>query len=187
MLGIVCQICAKRPATSHLTELDPATGARLELHICATCVDQLELTLSSDPPPIAEVLAKKAVLDQDAPQAAAAGAAAKADASAAEREANSAVCPSCGLGFAEFAAHNRFGCAQCYAAFILQVEPLLARYHGSSMHTGRLPAASRGREDDLVARRARLDGALREAVAAEDYARAARLRDELRQLDESAP
>lgn len=184
MLGIVCQVCTKRPATSHLTELDPASGERKELHICATCVAQLELSLSSNPPPIAEVLAKKSALDDDTPTIKTA----KNKATEPDLEANSATCPSCGLSFAEFAAHNRFGCAQCYTAFAIQVEPLLSRYHGAAIHTGRVPAAAaRSPEDDLVARRMRIDIALREAVTAEDYKKAATLRDELRRLDESAP
>lgn len=179
MLGIACQLCAKRPATSHLTELNPDSGTRTELHLCASCIARLELSLTSDPPPIAEVLAKQAALDNSSiitvPQ----------KIHEPESEANRTTCPSCGVSFAEFVSHNRFGCAQCYTAFKEQIEPLLVRYHGSAVHTGRVPSAGRRSEDDLVAKRARLDLALRDAVAAEDYAKAARLRDELRQLDES--
>jgi len=179
MLGIVCQVCAKRPATSHLTELDPATGERKELHICASCVVALDLTLASNPPPIAEVLEKKAAL-ADEPTVAKK----KKGTPDPDLEANSATCASCGLSFAEFAAHNRFGCAQCYSAFATQVEPLLTRYHGQAVHTGRVPAATRSHDADLVAKRTRIDTALREAVTAEDYSKAAKLRDELRRLDE---
>ena len=182
MHGIVCQVCAKRPATSHLTELDPATGERKELHICASCVASLELTLTSNPPPIAEVLEKKAALDDELPTVKASKK--KKATSDSDLEANSAACASCGLSFAEFAAHNRFGCAQCYTAFATQVEPLLTRYHGQGVHTGRVPASTRSYDDDLVAKRTRIDTALREAVTAEDYSKAAKLRDELRRLDE---
>lgn len=185
MLGIVCQICTKRPATSHLTEIHPQTGARQELHICATCVAQLELNLAADPPSIASVLARKDDNDPDStPTAKVTKAAAGKAVSDSEREANSTTCPTCGLSFAEFAAHNRFGCAQCYTAFTVQVEPLLERYHGTAVHTGRVPAAAQQPGHELIARRARLDSALREAVKAEQYEQAARLRDELRQLDE---
>jgi len=186
MIGIICQICSKRPATSHLTEL-AASGGRLELHICATCTAELELNLASDPPPIAEILAKKA--EKDETETDDGKSPSEPTKAALEREtaASSTVCPSCGLSFAEFAAHNRFGCANCYTAFATQIEPLLARYHGTAVHTGRVPTATRGPQEDLVAKRSRLDSALRDAVSAEDYQQAARLRDELRQLGESTP
>jgi len=181
MIGIVCQICAKRPATSHLTELD-AEGLRRELHLCATCIEQLDLKLESDPPPIAELLAKAtpgkpAEDEDDTPE--------DLDEVEEATEAD-ATCTACGLTFGEFTVNNRFGCARCYADFGAKVEGLLSRYHGSGLHVGRTPALRVVGADQIMVRRAQLDAALREAVAHEAYEKAARLRDEIRKLDESA-
>ena len=179
MLGIVCQICNKREASTHLTELDPADGQRRELHLCSTCIEQMGLKLQQGPPPIAEILAKKPagggkppitldITTSDEP----AGAMADVE------------CANCGLTFAEFAVNNRFGCAQCYADFGDKIETMLARYHGSSVHLGRRPGA-KANPDDRLAKRARLDQELREAIQQEAYERAAKLRDEIRKLSES--
>ncbi len=181
MIGIVCQICAKRPATSHLTELD-AGGQRRELHLCATCIEQYDLKLESDPPPIAELL-KKSVTAKPAPAEDEEQADEIEEVDEAEID---ATCATCGLTFTEFAVNNRFGCARCYSDFGAKVEGLLSRYHGSGLHVGRIPMISVGRADQTMARRAQLDAALREAVASEAYEKAARLRDEIRKLDESA-
>jgi len=182
MIGILCQICAKRPATSHLTEMD-AAGQRRELHLCVTCIEQLDLKLESDPPPIAELL-KKAAKSKPAPadDEDESGAEELEEVEEAETE---STCSTCGLTFAEFAVNNRFGCARCYADFGAKVDTLLARYHGSALHVGRTPAAKIGGADQIMVRRAQLDAALREAVANEAYEKAARLRDEIRKLDES--
>ena len=181
MIGIVCQICAKRPATSHLTELD-AEGQRRELHLCATCIEQYDLKLESDPPPIVDLLKKTAKV-----KAAPADEEDPADELDEVDEVDSdAACAACGLTFAEFAVNNRFGCARCYADFGDKVDGLLSRYHGSGLHVGRTPAAKLGGPDQLMIRRAQLDAALREAVANEAYEKAARLRDEIRKLDEQA-
>lgn len=181
MIGIVCQICAKRPATSHLTELD-AGGQRRELHLCATCIEQYDLKLESDPPPIVDLLkktakAKPAPAEEEDPAE---------ELDEADEVDSDAACAACGLTFAEFAVNNRFGCARCYADFGDKVDGLLSRYHGSGLHVGRTPAAKLGGPDQLMIRRAQLDAALREAVANEAYEKAARLRDEIRKLDEQA-
>ena len=180
MIGIVCQICAKRPATSHLTELD-AEGQRRELHLCATCIEQYDLKLESDPPPIVDVLQKtakaKAVAGEDEDPA-------TEEVDEVDEVDVDATCASCGLTFAEFAVNNRFGCARCYADFGAKVEGLLSRYHGSGLHVGRTPAAKLGGPAQVLIRRAQLDAALREAVASEAYEKAARLREEIRKLDE---
>lgn len=181
MIGIVCQVCAKRPATSHLTELGPDGGDRQELHICATCISNLGLELGSTPIPIAEILASKGhiveSLDDDAEN----------DATSEVSPETQVACPVCGLTFGEFSANNRFGCAQCYDAFREHVEPLLARYHGTAVHTGRLPTQGHHPSGTArLARRTHLDQALKQALASEDFRRAAQLRDELRDLDEAA-
>ncbi len=181
MIGIVCQVCAKRPATSHLTELGPDGGDRQELHICATCITNLGLELGSTPIPIAEILASKGqdVEATDPDDDSEATTEASADAQLA--------CPLCALTFSEFSANNRFGCAQCYDAFRDHVEPLLARYHGTAVHTGRLPTQGHHPSGTArLARRTHLDQALKQALACEDFRRAAQLRDELRDLDEAA-
>jgi len=180
MLDVTCQICAKRPATTHLTELDPGTGQRQELHLCATCIQRLDLKLELGPPPIATILDMK---PED-------GGSVKikinlnpgtATVTASDEE----RCPECALAFSEFGSGKLFGCAHDYTAFADKVEALLRNYHGTSQHLGRHPVdiqtVAAGVE--IRAHRAQLDAALRVAVADEKYEDAARLRDQLRGLE----
>jgi len=175
---IVCQLCSKNQATTHLTELTADGSGHRELHLCAGCIAANQLRLEAGPPPIAEILASKTASEiGDATEAA------EAISDPSDEMAEAAPpCPQCGLTFAEFAANNRFGCAHDYSAFHTRIDTLLRRYHGSNQHIGRLPVARIAAADGVSVRRAQLDAALREAVSSENYERAAQLRDELRRL-----
>jgi protein arginine kinase activator len=179
MLDVTCQLCAKRPASTHLTELEPGTGQRQELHLCAMCIQRLGLKLEAGPPPIATILDMK-------PE----------ESSSAKIKINLNVntvtvaaveeerCPSCGLAYGEFGSGKLFGCSHDYVAFSDKVEGLLRNYHGVCTHKGRRPEnAQLPAHMELAAQRNQLDVALRKAVAGEKFEDAARLRDELRRLE----
>jgi protein arginine kinase activator len=110
------------------------------------------------------------------------------------------VCGSCGLTFEEFRHKGVLGCAQCYAAMEPQLGPLIERAHeGATHHVGKVPRRlSRGETTAAAERAARLLGTMKdhqerirllrkqlaEAVGAEQYERAAAIRDELRRCGE---
>jgi protein arginine kinase activator len=77
-------------------------------------------------------------------------------------------------------ATGRIGCPADYDLFRKGLLPLISRQHGATRHVGKAPRRSR-----VAADRARLRARseLRDAIALEDYERAARLRDMLRQKD----
>lgn len=112
-------------------------------------------------------------------------------------------CPTCGTGYLEFRQTGLLGCLHCYTAFESQLSPLLERAHeGGSHHIGKLPrralsgakAAPPGAARNLeslvggasqrASKVATLRKQLDEAVRAEQYERAARIRDELRKMQE---
>jgi protein arginine kinase activator len=100
--------------------------------------------------------------------------------------ASAARCPSCGLSFAEFQHQGRLGCPECYAAFATELQPLLRQVHG------RVEQGDPGSREPVraaVRRLAELRAALDVAVRAEEYERAAAVRDEIRALEqaETAP
>ncbi len=185
MLGVTCQLCSKRPATTHLTELDPDSGQRQELHICATCIQRLDLKLENGPPPIA------VILDMKSDDASSTKIKIASGLSMPSMVKNDERCPHCGLAFSEFGSGKLFGCAHDYSAFGDKVEALLRNYHGTTRHVGRRPGSEPDAPQDAAqnaatVRRVSLDAALRQAVMNENYENAAKLRDELRQLDEPA-
>ena len=61
--------------------------------------------------------------------------------------------------------------------------PLLERVHeGASQHVGKVPSRA-GTDERRPAALLRLRAALKDAVAEEDYERAARLRDQIKELE----
>lgn len=103
------------------------------------------------------------------------------------------VCPACGTTYAQFRSTGLLGCPACYAAFESQLGPLLARAHeGGTHHVGKTPrgpggaAAAPGAaqpDPQRAERVATLRKHLADAVAAEQYEKAAKLRDELTRLE----
>jgi len=99
-----------------------------------------------------------------------------------------ARCGMCGASLQEIAKTGRVGCAQCYETFYSQLEPTLQRIHGSLEHAGKTPEDGnpqlrqrREREQNL----AQLREQIAQAVKSEEYEEAARLRDEIRRIEEA--
>jgi protein arginine kinase activator len=91
------------------------------------------------------------------------------------------ICPVCDLSFAGFRAVGRLGCPHDYEVFAGPMPDLVQQAHGASRHVGKSPtggSAARRREEghDRLLLRAQL----RQAASAEDYERAAQLRDRLK-------
>ncbi|TVQ59168.1 MAG: hypothetical protein EA379_11770 [Phycisphaerales bacterium] len=92
-------------------------------------------------------------------------------------------CPGCGMTIARFRQHGLLGCAECYTAFAQQLGPLIERaQEGATAHIGKSPKRTGG-DAARHNRAAALRRQLREAVSAEEYERAARIRDELRTIE----
>jgi|GEM_PF-664259 len=93
-----------------------------------------------------------------------------------------APCARCGMTHEQFKSKGKLGCEDCYQAFAKEVEALFKNVQGSTHHTGKFPRRmgvdirTRREADDLRRQ-------LKEAVEAENYEEAARLRDTLRILE----
>jgi protein arginine kinase activator len=170
---MICELCQKQAANVHVTEITHAPKAAVvQRHMCEACARSLEL------PSVPVVIAKSAPeippevlkwLRQSAQRARADG---------------SLVCPQCGMSLAEFRSKGRFGCAKDYEVFRAHVEPLLLRVHNARAHRGRLPGmdeSSLRRQRSISDLRTKLEAAIRE----EAYESAARLRDQIQQLEAS--
>jgi len=97
------------------------------------------------------------------------------------------VCQSCGLSLAQFRQTGLLGCADCYDAFGEPLASIIEKEQaGHCGHIGKRPKRGGGGID--VARlRQHLLRQLEEAVAAEQYERAAKLRDQLLSLKDAPP
>ena len=160
-MGKLCQYCGKREAKIHFTEIKD--GKKTEMHICEQCAHEKNM-----------VLAFPTVLSQIMKGG---------PAPLGESEAVPATCPYCGLAYNEFKAKGRLGCPRCYAAFAPVLVPLLEKVHGKGEHAGNAPERVRGARET----RRELEGLeaqLSEAVADEEYEKAAELRDRIREFKE---
>lgn len=91
-------------------------------------------------------------------------------------------CPGCGTTLGQIRQTGSLGCPDCYTTFAGPLAPIVERAQaGAAGHVGRAPTAASAREAQ-VALRAKLVRELEEAVASEQYERAARIRDRIHEL-----
>lgn len=93
-------------------------------------------------------------------------------------------CGHCGFTPADFKKYGRFGCPHCYDSFKDFLKPMLANMHRDVVHRGKIPNKALKRVS-LKKRLEDLNHELTEAVTAENYEDAARLRDEIHNLREA--
>ncbi len=167
---MLCQVCGKNPATVHFTEIHD--NRMTEIHVCERCAEEKGLQAASPPQKfdIADLLA--GMVDTMT--------------SSDEERVGRVQCPRCGLLYSAFRETGRLGCAECYAAFQVQLRPLLRRIHGDTRHRGKVPA--RDGEGAVRSRQIqRLHDELQRAVEREEFEQAARIRDEIRRLETQVP
>ena len=85
------------------------------------------------------------------------------------------VCPTCGADEGYFNRNNRFSCPDCYNAFAPSTDRLLKQIHNTSRHKADLPRAN----SEL----AKLKEKLEIAITNEQYEEAAKIRDEIKELE----
>ncbi|MDD2679395.1 MAG: UvrB/UvrC motif-containing protein [Candidatus Omnitrophica bacterium] len=161
---MLCNICGKNQATVHLTEI--IDEQMNELHLCEECARQKSVAMEQQFG-LSDLLAGMADFDKP------------------EKESETPAglkCPNCGLSYADFKKIGRLGCGTCYNAFSKYLGPLLKRIHGSTQHTGKSPLkAARGLKDSIDTQELRLR--LQKAIEAEAFEEAARLRDQIKEIE----
>ncbi len=157
-----CDLCGKNEATMKVSQFDK-NGKVTEISVCTDCAHARGFTdVQKIKANVAEIIAelKNRVDEGDA----------------------KVVCRGCGMSYAEFKRQGRLGCAECYTAFHEQLLPLVRRIHGAVQHVGR--TATGGRKQAQVKLNVqKLRDALTNAIKAEDYEKAAALRDQLKKTE----
>jgi protein arginine kinase activator len=177
-----CQACGANPATVHLTQV--MDGKVREIHLCESCAEQGGVNLQNSLS-LSELLLKIGMPEE--------GAAAP---DGVERS-----CPGCHMRRSDFKKTSRLGCAECYTAFAADLAPLIASMHKGERHVGKRPPGGGASPAGVPAIPApapppaspvapvgptpeQLQKQLAEAIATENYEEAARLRDQIRLLEE---
>ena len=91
-------------------------------------------------------------------------------------------CPVCGYTYADVLKDGRVGCAECYHAFGGELSLTIRAIQGAGEHNGMVPSryrARKEREEQLK----KLRRSMQEAIQAEDFERAAEIRDDIRKME----
>jgi Uncharacterized protein with conserved CXXC pairs len=93
-----------------------------------------------------------------------------------------AVCPFCGMRIDELMQNGKAGCAKCYKTFRGALSPTIHKIHGNTEHTGKVPEGSHQyiKEQSKLAD---LKKGLQEAIDKQEYEEAAKIRDEIRAME----
>ena len=183
---MLCDRCGQREATIH--DVNIVKGAVRETHLCESCADEMQSASGGgQSATLGEWLAGLGMMAADAPKF-----------PATPRPSKAVACPVCGLRFLDLKKTGLVGCQSCYETFEARLAPLLRSAHdGGTRHAGKVPAVRTTREtvrmaDDpgdsdpspgsVAARIEALTHKLALAIDAENYERAALIRDELAEL-----
>lgn len=168
---MLCQNCGKAQATTHIKRV--VNGDAQEHHLCSGCAKELGYTdmfsgfapfsLSDFFGDFLGDMGKRAI------------------------GAKVTRCPKCGNSFNDIVRDSQVGCSECYRTFYDELVPSLERIHGKALHNGKhisvRPVENKEptKEEKIESLKAKLD----EAIKAQEFEEAARLRDEIRALEGS--
>jgi len=161
---MLCDNCGKNEAEVHLTQI--VENEMATVHLCPACAAEKGLDEPSKKLPLDAFLAQM-------------GQAALSD----EEATIAGPCSYCHTTVDDFRQTGRLGCPHCYSIYETQLRAILRRIHGSTHHLGKVYVPPASTEADRSARLAGLKRKLQRAVEAEDFERAAVIRDQIRELE----
>lgn len=164
---MTCNLCGTREATIHLTEI--VNEQMVEIHICENCAQEKGTEFKTHFS-IGDLISslgegEKSVKNPEKKLV--------------------AKCPECGMTYDDFGKTGRLGCPACYDAFLKYLLPLIKRVQKSPFHIGKRPAHAPAqvpaiRKGDLRL----LQERLRKCIQDEAFEEAARVRDEIKTLED---
>lgn len=171
---MLCQKCKQKNATSHIHYV--RNGIVRDMYLCDSCAAEYKTTFSGESDifkMLSSFLNDNTVEFKEALK-----------------------CDCCGTDFNTIRKTGRVGCGNCYSVFERELSPTISRIHGKTAHIGKKPCVA----DDATAvenegitektldekeqKIAELKSQMSEAVKNEDFESAARLRDEIKALEE---
>ena len=161
---MTCNLCGTNEATIHLTEI--VNDQMVEIHLCETCAEEKGTSFKTHFN-LDDLLA---------------GIAESGKTKTGEKK-PTVGCPECGLTYEEFGKTGRLGCAACYDAFSKFLMPLIKRVQRATHHIGKKPSKLTGPVRSAHDLRV-LQDRLRKSVQSEEFEEAARLRDEIKRMEE---
>ena len=160
---MLCEVCGKKEATVHLTEIVNDKVAKL--NICEDCAKDKGAEMEEHFG-LSDLLAGLADMGSKAEP----------------ENLVSIKCPSCGFSYSDFKKVGRLGCGDCYETFKAKLSGLLKRIHGADRHVGKIPLSNGDTVKD-TRNLQELKMRMEKAIQSEAFEEAARLRDKIRDIE----
>lgn len=160
---MICDVCKKNQATSHVRSV--VNGELTEMWLCSNCAKEMGYNsffgdMASD---FSSFLGS--FLGDGLPS-----------------RTSATRCTKCGSSFAEIARSGKVGCPQCYTEFYNELLPSIRKIHGNTEHTGKT-ASMAGPKAQIAGKLEKTKEELAKAVKAQNFELAAKLRDEIKELE----
>lgn len=91
-------------------------------------------------------------------------------------------CPKCGMSWVDFRQKGRLGCSECYETFTKELQPIINQLQGSLEHKGKIPV-QQGKEIAIQRKITILRNDLQRMVNEQNFEEAARIRDQIREME----
>ena len=166
---MLCQKCKQNDATAHIHYV--RNGVVKDMYLCSDCAKDYKTKSFYD----ADLFKMLTSLLDDG----------------FESDKTVKKCDCCGADFDDIRRTGKVGCGKCYKIFEIQLSTTIARLHGRTNHIGKTLNVSttdknnsHSGKDSSESKLENLKNQLADAVANEEYEKAAVIRDEIKKMEE---
>lgn len=165
---MICQSCGEKEATIHFTKIEG--GEMEEKHLCEDCAkDEEEIGLGVQFS-LNDLFGGLLGFNIEGEST--------------KTSKPDRVCDRCGVSYKRILGTGKFGCPDCFINFREDIESLLRSIHGHDEHKGKIPSNT----SDRIKKKRKIEGLREElnlSIIEERYEDAAKLRDEIKELEET--
>jgi protein arginine kinase activator len=165
---MICEKCKVNDATVHIVKM--INGNKQEMRLCEKCANDITDI------PFGENFQ---MVDGFTFQNLLSGLVDYMNNNTKDKAVKESSCDNCGMAYSEFKKTGLLGCSKCYEAFSSTIKPVVKRVQGDVEHLGKIPTKA-GKEIIEKKRLLKLKEELQNAILAEEYERAAVIRDEIK-------
>lgn len=178
---MLCENCKERQANVKYTQI--INGVKKELHLCEKCSKELGINgMDFNMPINFSSFFGDFINDYNE------------NFMPLMSKSNTLQCDKCKMTYDEFVSQGKFGCDHCYEIFSDNIDPILKRLHGSNRYIGRKGIINnckptileKPEEDKKENELTKLKFELKQMIKEEKYEEAAKIRDQIKNIEGNA-
>lgn len=193
---MLCQKCNKKVATVFISTI--VNGKNTQMYLCTDCAKELHDNMNPDikiPFPINDILTNMELSEdtinewinefkdmEDKGQIDELVQHENPETLQHNNQHEDITCNFCNTSFDEYKKTGKLGCGKCYSTFRKQLKPIIEGIYGYLEHIGKFPK-NEFKDTEIVKTVEQLKEKLNMAIQEEEYEQAAKLRDEILQLE----